>query len=572
MRDKIDAQKFIKSALAALAALTRLPFGQYVRLTHPWHRGSNLWVTGWDRSLIKGHNWRYELRSDEPQAGSDNILQWGPVWIDECDLERAGDKPMSDFLRSLAVYPVGRRPGIWVANGHPGDTTMMYSWRPGAVTCIYDHLQANQVFEYRTANPSVPIIVRFMHPKNWQEDPTTCAKNYGAEIASKWNDLKVLDPYVYFANEMNLHYENGDPDVGNQHLYETIEFYQKYANWVRVTADTIKSTVPEMKLVTPPFAFGHHEDGAPENGVPKEGWAGYDYLSSTIKNYFDNILTFHAYWGDATGSKKERLYDPEISSWYAFRWRRVLELFEQRYKVKARMIIDEAGNFGLKDQDFFEQISYFGQECLEDERVLALTFFLWSDPTGNAGNLPNAWVQGIPDLPGLVAKLKAMPDVAISSTEPSPEPSPPDEIPEPEPPDTEPPLPEIKYTMTIETGDGLPIIVGNWVEAGKEVILISPSGLELGRTRTGNKTEYGEGGFEAGYANDPNKHELFIDGNEFEVDGGKFTRLSFKPTSDVNELTGRLVSKDLPVARLEKILLILESQEMTKGIFEIVED
>jgi len=54
---------------------------------------------------------------------------------------------------------------------------------------------------------------------------------------------------------MNLHYENGDKNPASQSTYTTPEFYQKYAQWVRMTADVIKSRVPDMKLVTPAFCF-----------------------------------------------------------------------------------------------------------------------------------------------------------------------------------------------------------------------------------------------------------------------------------------------------------------------------
>ncbi|MCP4623113.1 MAG: hypothetical protein GY850_06230, partial [bacterium] len=241
----------------------------------------------------------------------------------------------------------------------PGDPSKMLSWRPGAITCFYDYLGFNGIFPYKAANPDVPIIVRFQHPLNWRQDPDAFARWLGEQVASKWNDLKPLDPYVYFANEMNLHYENGDPNAAHQSLYTSPEFYQKYARWVRMTAEVIKNIVPEMKLITPPFAFGHHEDGAPDsNGSPTEGWAGYDYLYETVRDYFDNILSFHSYWGHSGGSVDEWLYDPEISSWYAFRWRRVLKLFENRYNIKAKMIIDEAGNFGAAESDFTDQIIY----------------------------------------------------------------------------------------------------------------------------------------------------------------------------------------------------------------------
>ncbi|MDX1522474.1 MAG: SpoIID/LytB domain-containing protein, partial [Anaerolineae bacterium] len=312
-----------------------------------------------------------------------------------------------------------RRPGLWVANGHPGNTVSdMLSWRPAAITCFYDYLGFNNVFKYKAANPDVKIIVRFQHPQNWQQNPNFYARQLGEQVASKWNDLKPLDPYVYFANEMNLHYENGDPNAGNQHLYTSREFYQKYAQWVRMTAEVIKNITPEMKLVTPPFAFGHHEDGAPDqNGVPTEGWAGYDYLYETVRDYFDNILTFHAYWGHHGGSVRAWLYDPELSSWYAFRWRRLLKLFQNRYNINAKMIIDEAGNFAASDADFTDQIMYHARECLKDARVLAVTYFLWLDPTNSPGNLPNSWVQKVLNLQDHLNRLKNMPAVPISEGE-----------------------------------------------------------------------------------------------------------------------------------------------------------
>ncbi len=308
-----------------------------------------------------------------------------------------------------------RRPGLWVANGHPGDPTEMLSWNPAAVTCFYDYLGPNRIYQYKADNPDVAVIIRFQHPQNWHQDPAHYARVLGEEVASKWNDMRVLDPYVYFANEMNLHYENGDPDPANQPLYTTPEFYEKYGDWVRTTAEVIKNIVPDMKLITPPFAFGHKEDGSPDcDGNPMEGWAGYDYLYETIRDYFDNILTFHAYWGFAAGSVKEWLYDPELSSWYAFRWRRVLKLFETRYGIKGKMIIDEAGNFAASDPDFTDQVIYFAENSLKDPRVMALTYFLWYDPTNSPGNLPNSWVQRVQNLSEHLNRLKNMPEVPIA--------------------------------------------------------------------------------------------------------------------------------------------------------------
>jgi hypothetical protein len=484
-----------------------------------------------------------------------------------------GELPVVQLLKNnpgkeRQMSVTNRRPGIWAANGHPGDTSLLYSWRPGAVTCFSDYLQANAVFSYKKAVPSASIIIRFQHPMNWQQDPTTSAKNFGREIAGKWADIKSLDPYVYFANEVNLHYENGDADQGRQYLYETQAFYQRYADWVRMTADVIKGIVPEMKLVTPPFAFGHHEDGAPDdNGQPKEGWAGYDYLQETIKQYFDTILTFHAYWGSAGGSNKKWLYDPAESSWYAFRWRRLLNLFKKRYSLDARLIIDEAGNFGAKDTDFTDQVIYYSQECLKDPRVLALTYFLWLDPTNSPGNLPNSWVQNIANLSTHLKRLSDMPDITTTTTAGVAQ-----DVSVPPVTTTLPAgtLPvEVGITITIVRGPGLPLITGDYLgRAGVTLELVSPGGITKTKTKSGSKEEFGLGGFEF-YATETGDYTLKAEGNKFIIPmAGKYTRLAFN-TDTVAEPQVRLSSSPLPTSRAAAILATLEGISTTKGLFTI---
>lgn len=307
-----------------------------------------------------------------------------------------------------------RRPGLWLSNGAPSNVSEMYRWYPGAVTCFFDYLSANRVAEYKAANPDVSVIVRFQHPQNWQVAPEASASNLAALIVSKWPEIRPLNPYVYFWNEINLHYENGDPNTGNQWQYETPTFYEKVADWTLAVADRIKAYVPDIKLVCPPFAYGHHEDGAPDdNGNPKDGWAGYDYLAPTIVSHFDNIICGHYYWGDGSGGIRPRLYDPIESSWHAFRWRRVLSLFQKRYNIQAKLIIDEAGNFGASDDDFTDQVMHYSRECLMDLRVIALCFFLWEDPTWSPGNIKNSWVQQCQNLSAHVTRLEEMPDVTI---------------------------------------------------------------------------------------------------------------------------------------------------------------
>ena len=307
-----------------------------------------------------------------------------------------------------------RRPGIVAPAGPPSDVKLMLSWRPGAVTCYYEHLRANDLYAYKAQHPTATIVVRFQHPRQWWRNPEQTAVSFGQRIAATWAEIRPLDPYVCFANELNIHYENGDQDPNNQYYYESEQFYQLIGWWVERTAQIIKYQAPEMRLIAPPFSPGRREDGAPDDqGRITEPFAGYDYLVNAVRTYFDNVLAVHAYWGDINGSYKDRLYDPVRSSWYAFRWRRLLKLFEARYNLQARVIIDEASNFAVYDLDLFEQITYFSRQCLADPRVLALTFYLWEDPTFSPGNIFNVWTQYILDLPGFTQRLAAQPDVVV---------------------------------------------------------------------------------------------------------------------------------------------------------------
>ncbi|MEM7028538.1 MAG: hypothetical protein AAF629_03010 [Chloroflexota bacterium] len=102
-----------------------------------------------------------------------------------------------------------RRPGIFAPAGQASNVEMMLSWKPGMVTCYYDFLQANQIYAYKRRYPEATILVRFQHPPLWSQDPEQAAVGYGQLVASKWPELQALDPYICFANELYLYYENG---------------------------------------------------------------------------------------------------------------------------------------------------------------------------------------------------------------------------------------------------------------------------------------------------------------------------------------------------------------------------
>lgn len=533
-----------------------LPFGTHIRVKHPWRPG-NFWVTNVKKSNVIGHNWQYEVRNNDTQKVSErSFRQAGEVWFDEIDIEKIGDKPMSNFLRFL--FPAswgnpwppqavtGRRLGIWGANGTNPNLPLMLSWRPGAITTIYDYASSNGL-EYIEQHPEVPLIIRFLHPQNWQENPTRSASDLAQKVIDKWPTIKKYNPYVYFANELNLGYESGQPNVP---ALDTREFYKRCGLWITDVAKQIKNAIPEIKLITPPWAFGHNEDGEPVDGIPKIGWAGYDYLWEAVRDYFDNTLTFHAYWPHSTN----QLYDPELSSWYAFRWRRVLELFAIQYGLKCKMIMDEAGNMEPGRESFFDELKYFAEECLSDERVIAVTPFLWADPTGH--NNINSWVANISDIERFCARLAALPDIEITTPSPEPEPDP-----EPIPPEPE-PQPDPKPTPEPEPEPETPMLQIDYIDVNSTLIQgdVGKAGIKIiytfwvnkAEVMSGHKPEFGDGGFQFNaYAGN---HKLEIDGVEYDIEvrEGKAAVVSF--SSEPEEMVRLQTIKPIPRSLAEGII------------------
>lgn len=519
------------------------------------------------------------------------------TWFLPFDFKYTGgyeEKPTlnPDTMYMLKGKPM-RRPGIWANNGFPATSEQMLMWKPGSITVFYDYID-NGLIKYKQDNPGVDIIVRFNHPMNWRDDITNSAYARGREVASKWDTLKKLDPYVYVGNEVNLHYENGDNDAGNQYKYETREFYQQWGKWVEANARVIKDLVPEMKLVCAPFASAHHEDGAPDDdGNPKEPWAGFDYLYETISKYFNNIICHHDYWGHSGGCVEDWLYGAETSTWYAYRWKRVARLFETRYNNKnLRFIIDECGNMQANHPTFTKQVIDYSTKCLQDNRIIALTFFLWNDPTNSAGNAMNSWVQRIPNLQSHIQRLKDMPNV-VMSTPTAPPVTPPVEPPV-EPPVTPPVVPPVqtspvtivphglKVDVTYPTG--LNLIIANWLNDKAVVNVTGPMGGER-QTFTRNKLEFaqkpGQGGFEL-YCETKGVYTLEIDGYIIKVDfDGRCIKLIFSLETVTPPVTPpveepkvwAVIPKTgmMTKSAAELLYATLQANELTKDLFELKE-
>lgn len=544
-----------------------LPFGQPVKIIFKPLEYEYGWVTYCQPSIFNGHNWQYLIRTNKRLRNS--YFLNGGEWLDEMDIEVIEGDKMPDVYDKLqpANWPpkqmIGRRPGIWGINGsgfNQQQIDKMLSWNPGAITCFYDYIQANGLAQYRDKYSNVPIIIRFQHNKDWHKNPSKDAENKANELISKWPDIKQFGPntYVYFCNEMNLHYENGDDNVGNQWRYQTAEFYHKYADWVYELADRIKQQIPEYPLVTPPFAYGHDEDGVPDkNGTPSIGWAGYEFLLDSISTYFDNIICGHYYWGHSGGSVKDWLYGDE-SQWHAFRWRKVLSLFENHFNQPVKMIIDECGNFATKDNDFTDQLIYYANETLKDNRIIAMTYFLFNDPTNSPGNELNDW-QNVPNLAQHLERLKNMPDVYAEANDNNGDELPPDDN-EEEPPDEI----EQDITVNIEYANGMATIRGNWLEKDTLLVLQDPWGNTYS-VISGHKAELGIGGFEFNTYGD-GVYLLKTGDYKFEVEMfGKQANLTF--TAGPIEIKVRLVSDWLDEEEAEEIYNKLD--ELYPGLFSV---
>lgn len=302
-----------------------------------------------------------------------------------------------------------RKVGIWGGNSGNSNPDLMWHLNPDYVMCLEKDMPANKIAEGKQNNPNTQIVIRFLHPTNWLSNIEESAQTQANRIIEKYPSIRGLDPFIIIGNELNLHYECGDQNPNNQWKYQTKEHYQRIYRWVELVASAVLEVYPDAKLLPPPMAFGHNEDGEPDdNGNPKIGWAGYDYLAPLLPKYFNNVMTAHYYWGHSYGSEPQKeLYDDLNNAWYAFRWKRVLRLFETRHNNKnVKILIDEAGNFDAGSPTFKDEVKFYLNHTLINTNILGVIFFLWEDTTNSPGNLPNSWLQNISNISEFVEDLR----------------------------------------------------------------------------------------------------------------------------------------------------------------------
>jgi hypothetical protein len=117
--------------------------------------------------------------------------------------------------------------------------------------------------------PQLFIHIRVYHPNSLSVNPRTWAGHI-VHLLSKWKGSRDHadktanlwdDPFVGVSsgNELNLHYENGDPNGANQWMYQTVAHYEKIAAWDMAFWERVDELVPNRKAlrVSPAFADGH---------------------------------------------------------------------------------------------------------------------------------------------------------------------------------------------------------------------------------------------------------------------------------------------------------------------------
>jgi hypothetical protein len=133
-----------------------------------------------------------------------------------------------------------------------------------------------------------------------------------------------------------------------------------------------------------------------------------------------------------------------------------------------------------------------------------------------------------------------------------------------------PPPTDGQWEMTIERGEGLPLLVGDISVANEPVIITDPDGFQTIVT-SGSKLEWGVGGFEI-YAPKIGDYVIQFLGQTFTVPmAGQFTKVTFRYVEPPPEDEVLLVSEPMSRSEAENIHQGLEAHPATQGRFTIVD-
>ncbi|MCC6618793.1 MAG: hypothetical protein IT341_07105 [Chloroflexi bacterium] len=294
--------------------------------------------------------------------------------------------------------------------------------------------------------PNRLIHVRMYQP-NWKSlDPVAWAKHSvemlsaidsGGRVHNLWNDPLVC---VSPANEQNLHYERGDNNEANQHLYQTVEAYREIAAWNAAWADEVNRLLPNRKalLCWPALAFGHEPPGFQPDGeytIPE--------IRAAIARF--EIMATHPYALLHTAGAKSAPGGAE-AYFYMLRDFRLAGFDNPRDPggVLAQfpdkpLLITECGTFThtavARTAETLAAMKATLAKAAASGRVLGITWFIWHSDQAHPTNViwPNEGLRNaLANLPPY-RTAAAVPIARVSGAAPLPSPVPPT-APSPAPP------------------------------------------------------------------------------------------------------------------------------------------
>jgi len=307
--------------------------------------------------------------------------------------------------------------------------------------------------------------------------------------------------------------------------------------------------------------------------------------------------------------------------WRALRYRRIMNNgIRQKYKDKHTVIITECGmtqgvwggpsldigpwakkvtvppdipggvaSSPISVDDYWQSLLWYNQELMQDDYVMGACLFV----TGATGK--PEW-ETFEHLGPIMDRIKAMqqkiplkpltrtpiPPLIEDGTIPTTQPavmtnSPPSVQPVSVTIATAPAEPTVVaekkgtkptstggWQYTIEYAQGLSLLVGDIGIAGEEITITKPNGL-VDRLTSGNKPEFGRGGFET-YAQYQGNYKIEFLGQQFEILlGGQFTKLTFThlPQADAVQVKLSLRDSRTRYAIREKIFAQIEVTNMS---------
>lgn len=192
--------------------------------------------------------------------------------------------------------------------------------------------------------------------------------------------------------------------------------------------------------------------------------------------------------------------------------------------------------------DYWQSLLWYNSEIMQDDYVLGACLFV----TGAAGKAEWETFEHLgPIMDRLVAFQQ---QISLDPAAPTPLPparpafqaqpavatSPPPAVTPASFAQAEPAAatPASRWSYTLSSGQGLPLLVGDIGVANEPIIIVKPDGA-VERLTGGAKPEYGVGGFET-YANVPGSYKIQFLGQTFDIplSGSQFTKVTFTRLAD----------------------------------------